>query len=301
MLSSIPLQQSHLDADQLSTRLAIAWRQLASRSATAAARIDAQQAEVEEARAVLDLKQRQVADLTVRAGVPGVLQVVPIDVGQQVAAGINLARVSNPARLKAELRIGETQAKGVVLGQPASIDTHNGIVAGVVSRIDPSVQNGAVTVDVALSGELPPGARPDLTIDGIIELERLQDVLFVGPPAFGQEKGSVGIYRVRADGEAERVAVTLRRTSVDTAEIVAGEPALLPADEPTGNLDSKSGDSVMALIRELREQGATICVVTHDRRYARQATRRTHLFDGRLASEPALNMDYALRVESSFA
>ncbi len=222
LLSSITLQQSKMDAEQLSARLAIAQRQLASRSPAAAARIDAQQAEVEQARAVLALKERQVAELTVRAGVPGVLQVVPIEVGQQVAPGTNLARVSNPARLKAELRIGESQAKDVALGQPASIDTHNGVVAGAVSRIDPSVQNGTVTVDVALLGELPPGARPDLTIDGTIELERLPDVLFIGRPAFGQEKGSVGLFRVRADGEAERVPVTLGRTSVDTVEIVSG-------------------------------------------------------------------------------
>lgn len=222
LLSSMTLQQSKMDAEQLSARLAIAQRQLASRSPAAAARIDAQEAEVEQARAVLALKQRQVAELTVRAGVPGVLQVVPIEVGQQVAPGTNLARVSNPARLKAELRIGESQAKDVVLGQPASIDTHNGVVAGAVSRIDPSVQNGTVTVDVALLGELPPGARPDLTIDGTIELERLPDVLFVSRPAFGQEKGSVGLFRVRADGEAERVPVSLGRTSVDTVEILSG-------------------------------------------------------------------------------
>lgn len=222
LLSSMTLQQSKLDAEQLEARLAIARRQLGSRSAAAEAQLDVQQAEVEQARAVLALKARQVAELTVRAGVPGVLQVVPIDVGQQVAPGTNLARVSNPSRLKAELRIGETQAKDVAIGQVVSVDTHNGLAGGVVSRIDPSVQNGTVTVDVALEDDLPAGARPDLTVDGTIELERLPDVLYVGRPAYGQDRSTVGLFRLRADGQAERVPVTLGRSSVSTVEVLKG-------------------------------------------------------------------------------
>ena len=136
----------------------------------------------------------------VRAGMPGVLQVLPVEVGAQVQPGANLARVADPTRLKAEVRIAETQAKDIQIGQVASIDTRNGIVAGHVSRIDPSVQNGTVTVDVSLEGELPKGARPDLSVDGTIELERLDDVIYVGRPAFGQERSTVGIFKLDADG-----------------------------------------------------------------------------------------------------
>ena len=168
------------------------------------------------------LKRRQVDELRVRAGVPGVLQLVPVDVGQQVAPGSNLARVANPSRLKAELKIPETQARDVQIGQTASIDTRNGIVEGTVTRIDPSVQNGTVTVDVALKGDLPRGARPDLSVDGTIELERLPDVLFVGRPAFGQEQSTVSLFRLQPNGEATRTQVTLGRSSVTTVEIVSG-------------------------------------------------------------------------------
>jgi HlyD family secretion protein len=160
--------------------------------------------------------------LHVRAGVGGVLQVVPVEVGQQVAPGTNLARVANPAHLKAELKIAETQAKDVQVGQGASIDTRNGLVEGTVSRIDPSVQNGTVTVDVTLTGALPRGARPDLSVDGTIQLERLADVLFVGRPAFGQEQSAVGLFKLQPTGEATRVQVTLGRSSVNTVEVVSG-------------------------------------------------------------------------------
>src|SRR5690606_17308150 len=136
-------------------------------------------------------------ELRVRAGGAGVLQVVLVDVGQQVTPGTNLARVADPSRLQAELKIPETQARDVQVGQPASIDTRNGLVPGRVVRIDPSVQNGTVTVDVTLEGELPRGARPDLTVDGTIELERLEDVLFVGRPAFGQDDSSVSLFMLR--------------------------------------------------------------------------------------------------------
>ena len=149
-----------------------------------------QQSESIRPRAIVQLKQRQVNELQVRAGFAGVLQVVPVEVGQQVAPGTNLARVADPSRLKAELKIAETQAKDMQIGQPATIDTRNGVVDGKVVRIDPSVQNGTVTVDVIMDGPLPKGARPDLSVDGTIELERLADVLYVGRPAFGQEQSS---------------------------------------------------------------------------------------------------------------
>ena len=222
LLSSIIVQQSTLDAQQLSARLAIAKRQLESQAESTQSRLAVQQSEVEQARAMMQLRQRQVNELQVRAGFDGVLQVVPVDVGQQVAPGTNLARVANPSHLKAELRIPETQAKDIQVGQPASIDTRNGIAAGTVSRIDPAVQNGTVTVDVAITGELPRGARPDLSVDGTIELERLPDVLFVGRPAFGQEQSAVGLFKLQPDGEATRVQVTLGRSSVNTIEVVSG-------------------------------------------------------------------------------
>ena len=139
-----------------------------------------------------------------------------------MALGANLARVAEPTHLKAELKIAETQAKDIQVGQPASIDTRNGVVEGTVTRIDPSVQNGTVTVDVALTGPLPKGARPDLSVDGTIELERLPDVLYVGRPAFGQEKSTVGLFRLQPGGSAARVPVTLGVSSVNTVEVRSG-------------------------------------------------------------------------------
>jgi HlyD family secretion protein len=151
-----------------------------------------------------------------------VLQVVPVEVGQQVAPGTNLARVADPARLKAELKIAETQARDIQVGQTVSIDTRNGLVEGRVSRVDPSVQNGTVAVDVTLDGALPRGARPDLSVDGTIELERLLNVLFVGRPAVGAEQAAVGLFRVTPDGTASRVQVRIGRMSVEKVELVSG-------------------------------------------------------------------------------
>jgi HlyD family secretion protein len=168
------------------------------------------------------LKQRQFDELRVRAGLDGVLQLVPVEVGQQVAPGTNLARVANPSKLKAELKIAETQAKDIIIGQPVSIDTRNGLVDGRVVRIDPSVQNGTVTVDVTLEGALPKGARPDLTVDGTIELERLTDVLFVGRPALGQEQSTVGVFKLGPDGTASRTQAKIGRMSVDKVELISG-------------------------------------------------------------------------------
>jgi HlyD family secretion protein len=222
LLAGLTLRQSKLDAEQLAARLALAKEQLESQAASMTARIEVQQAEVDQVRAIRHLKQRQVDELRVRAGVRGVLQLVPVEVGQHVAPGANLARVADPARLQAELKIAETQAKDIQINQIASIDTRNGVVPGHVIRIDPSVQNGTVTVDIALDGELPKGARPDLSVDGTIELERLDDVLFVGRPAFGQERSAVGLFKLRPDGQATRVQVMLGRSSVNTVEVIEG-------------------------------------------------------------------------------
>src|SRR5207247_3398593 len=142
--------------------------------------------------------------------------------GQQVAPGTNLARVANPSRLKAEIKIAETQAKDILIGQKAEVDTRNGVVGGLVARIDPSVQNGTRTVDVTLTAPLPKGAVPDLSVDGTIELERLPDVLYVGRPAFGQEKSTVGLFRLQPGGSAARVPVTLGVSSVNTVEVRSG-------------------------------------------------------------------------------
>ncbi len=207
----------------LGSRAAAEQKRLTQMTGSVDAQLAVQQSAVDRLRTQLVLKRSQVASLQVRAGIAGVLQQVPVDVGAQVAPGTNLARVADPTRLKAELKIPETQAKDIQIGQVASIDTRNGLIAGRVARIDPAVQAGTVTVDVALEGELPKGARPDLSVDGTIELERLTDVLYVGRPALGQEQSVIGLFRLGADGAtAERVKVTLGRTSVNTVEVRGG-------------------------------------------------------------------------------
>ncbi len=222
LVSTLTLQQSRLDKDLLASRLAIAQQQLAKDSESMESRLAVQQSDLDQIRAVMALKQRQVDELRVRAGLAGVLQLVPVEVGQQVGPGTNLARVADPSRLKAELKIAETQAKDIQIGQPVSIDTRNGLVDGKVVRIDPSVQNGTVTVDVTLDGALPKGARPDLTVDGTIELERLTNVLFVGRPALGQEQSTVGVFKLDPDGTASRTQAKIGRMSVDKVELMSG-------------------------------------------------------------------------------
>ena len=222
LVSALTLQQSRLDKDLLASRLDIARQQLAKDSESIEARLAVQESDLEQTRAVMRLKQRQVDELRVRAGLAGVLQLAPVEVGQQVAPGTNLARVANPSRLKAELKIAETQAKDIQIGQPVQIDTRNGVVDGRVGRIDPSVQNGTVTVDVTLDGPLPKGARPDLTVDGTIELERLTNVLFVGRPALGQEQSTVGVFKLEPDGTASRTQAKIGRMSVDKVELLSG-------------------------------------------------------------------------------
>jgi HlyD family secretion protein len=223
LVSELERQQAKVDAEQLGVRSQIAKEQLESKADSKRAQLAVQQSAVDQARALLALTQQQKNELKVRAGLDGMLQLVPVEVGQQVAPGGNLARVANPQRLKAEIKIAETQAKDIQLGQKAEVDTRNGVVEGRVARIDPSVINGTRTVDVTLMGDLPRGAVPDLSVDGTIELERLNDVLFMGRPAFGQEQSVVGLFKVGADGvNAERVQVKLGKSSVNTIEVLQG-------------------------------------------------------------------------------
>jgi HlyD family secretion protein len=223
LISELVRKQSQVRAEELKTRNDIEEQRLSTARESIEARIRVQQAAVDQARAVAALYESRLQALKVRPGFAGVLQQVPVEVGQQVAPGQNLARVADPGRLKAELRIAETQAKDIEIGQPAQIDTRNGIIPGRVSRKDPAATNGTVTIDVALTGALPRGAVPDLSVDGTIELERLENVLFVGRPAFGQEESTVGLFKVVDEsGEAERVQVKLGRSSVNTIEIQQG-------------------------------------------------------------------------------
>jgi len=223
LTSDLIMRISVSRAQELGTRTGIEQERLSIASESAAAQLAAQDARVEQARSTYQLRIDQVERLHVRAGDPGVLQVVPVEVGQSVTPGMNLARVADPTNLKAELRIAETQAKDIQIGQVARVDTRNGVIGGHVSRIDPAVQNGTVTVDVILEDDLPRGARPDLTVDGTVELERLVDVLYVGRPAFGQEESTIGLFRMlNEDGDAARVAVRLGRSSVNTIEILEG-------------------------------------------------------------------------------
>lgn len=228
LVAQLTLKLSQVKARELATRNEIEKQRLASVSDAAKAQTDAQAAKVEQLRALWQLKRSQLDALRVRAGARGVLQEISVQVGQRVTAGANLARVVQPEKLKAELKIAETQARDIQIGQPASIDTRNGVVAGHVSRVDPAVQNGTVTVDVALEGALPKGARPDLSVDGTIELDRLADVVSVGRPAFGQEQSVVGLFRIASgESEATRVKVRLGKASVNTVEVLEG---LKPGD-----------------------------------------------------------------------
>ncbi|MBM3814239.1 MAG: HlyD family efflux transporter periplasmic adaptor subunit [Acidimicrobiia bacterium] len=210
-------------AQELEKRLAIEKERLKIKKDSVEAQLAVRRADIDRLRALYELRRTQVEALKVRAGADGVLQEMPLQVGQRVAAGTILAKVAQPARLKAELKVPETQAKDVVIGQVAEIDTRNGVIPGRVSRIDPAAREGTVVVDVRLEGELPAGARPDLSVDGTIEIERLRDVIYVGRPAFGQPNSTVSMFRIDRDGmEASRVQVKLGRASVNTIEVVEG-------------------------------------------------------------------------------
>jgi RND family efflux transporter MFP subunit len=223
VISDLSQKVSSEKAQELGTRNEIEQQRLENSNAVLKAQLQAKAAEVEEFRAVAQLKQSQLDGLRVRAGINGVLQEQTLKIGQYVTPGTTLAKVVQPQRLKAELKIAETQAKDISLNQPASVDTHNGVISGHVTRIDPSVVNGTVTVDVALDGALPQGARPDLSVDGTIDLEKMENVLYVGRPAFGQEQSTVGMFKLEPDGStAVRAQVKLGRSSVNTVEILQG-------------------------------------------------------------------------------
>ena len=224
--SSVTTQISRVEADELANRYRIEQERLKIQAESTEAQVAAERARVAQARALYELRRQQMDGLKVRAGIAGVLQVVAVEVGQRVSPGTNLARVAVPGRLKAELRIPETQARDVEIGLKAVIDTRNGEVEGRVSRVDPAAQNGTVLVDVAFTGALPRGARPDLSVDGTIELERLTDVLYVERPAFGQENSTVSLFRLIGPPTgfegAERVQVKFGRSSVNTIEVLSG-------------------------------------------------------------------------------
>src|SRR5580698_7979846 len=214
---------SKVREDQLKIRLDLEEERTRVSADSAQARLQAQQSHVEQARAMYDLRKSQAEALHVRAGITGELQLLPLDVGQSLAVGTNIARVADPKKLKAEVKIAETQAKDIVIGQTATIDTRNGIVNGHVIRIDPSVVNGTVTVDVGIDDPLPLGARADLSVDGTITLENLADVLYVGRPVHGQTDATISLFTVMPDdSDAERVNVKLGRNSVNTVEILSG-------------------------------------------------------------------------------
>lgn len=223
LIGALILRRSQVRAHELETRHTLEQERLGILRGAGEAQLRSKEATVARYRAARDLKRRQVEALTVRAGQNGILLEIPVEVGQEVTPGTNLARVADPQRLRATLRVAETQARDVAPGQPVSVDTRNGIVAGVVERVDPSVREGRVAVDVRLSGDLPRGARPDLSVDGVIELERLPEVLHVGRPAYGQPGSLVGLFRLSPEGgEAVRVPVRLGRSSVNRIEVVSG-------------------------------------------------------------------------------
>src|SRR5215470_1922923 len=221
--ADVTAQLSGVKVQQLGVRAQLEDERTKNAADSASTRLLVQQSHVDQQRALYSLRKSELDALHVRAGIEGVLQVVPVEVGQRVIPGTNLARVADPRKLKAQIKIAETQAKDVAIGQKASIDTRNGIVAGRVSRIDPSVQNGTVTVDLEITGPLPDGARPDLSVDGTIELENLTNVLFVGRPVNGQTGATIGLFKLVGDGsEAERINVKLGKASVNSVEILQG-------------------------------------------------------------------------------
>lgn len=223
LVPEILLKISRMHVLDLANRLKVEQQRLAVTAKSVKAQLNAQESRIAQLQALAKLKRDQAAALKVRAGTSGVLQEVSVQVGQQLTPGTNIARVADPASLKAELKIAETQIKDVALGQPVAVDTRNGIIKGEVQRIDPAAREGTFVVDVTLIGPLPASARPDLSVDGTIELERLTNVLYVGRPAFGQGQQIVGLFRLSPDGqEAVRTKVKLGRSSVSTIEVVDG-------------------------------------------------------------------------------
>jgi len=223
VISGLAYKSSKGKADELTTRNDLEGQRLAINKKAVETQLAQEQAKVDQARTLAALKQKQLDALRVRAGITGVLVDLPMQVGQHVQPGTMLAKVVQPEHLMAALKIAETQARDVQFGEPASIDTHNGVISGTVMRVDPAVQNGTVTVDVKLTGDLPRGARPDLSVDGTIDLERLDNVLYVGRPAFGQKNSTISLFRLDTDGkEAARVPIKVGRESVNSIQIFEG-------------------------------------------------------------------------------
>jgi multidrug efflux pump subunit AcrA (membrane-fusion protein) len=229
LISAMEASRAIDRVEELETRYKVEQERLAVMVGASDSQLALQKAQVGRLNAVTEFQRGRIRSMKVVAGANGILQELPLEVGQWAQSGATLARLVEPGKLKAVLRIPETQAKDVTIGQPAAIDTRNGIAKGKVRRIDPAVQNGTVTVDVSLEGELPRGARPDLSVDGTIQVERLENVLHVGRPAYGQANSAVGLFKLTPDGtEASRVNVRLGRTSVNTVEILGG---LQPGDK----------------------------------------------------------------------
>lgn len=223
VISGLAYKASKGKADELTIRNQLAEQSLTSTQKSIDAQLAEQQARVDQIRVLAELKQKQLDALKVRAGIDGVLVELPLHVGEHVSPGTMLAKVVQPDHLMAELKVAETQARDVQIGEPAAVDTHNGVIAGAVMRVDPGVQNGTVTVDVKLTGEIPKGARPDLSVDGTIDLERLDNVLYVGRPAFGQESSTISLFRLEGDGhDATRVPVKVGRASVNSIQVLEG-------------------------------------------------------------------------------
>jgi HlyD family secretion protein len=223
VISGLTYKASQSKADELTTRNRIEAQRLTMNEKVIVSQLAVQQTQVDQARALCQLKRQQLAALRVTAGISGVLVELPHQVGEHVAPGITLAKVVQPDQLKASLKIAETQARDIQIGQPASIDTHNGVIPGRVQRIDPAVENGTVTVDVELTGPLPQGARPDLSVDGTIDLERMSNVLYVGRPALGNENSTLSLFKIDPDGKgATRVPVKVGRASVNSIQVIAG-------------------------------------------------------------------------------
>jgi HlyD family secretion protein len=223
LTSEINLKTTKAIADELLNRSSIEKKKVEISGESIEAQLAVQRVAIQKLSAAWQLKKAQVEQLIVRAGAQGVLQQLPVEVGQRLVPGTVLAKIAQPSKLKAELKIPETQAKDVILGQKVEIDTRNGFIPGLVSRIDPAVVNGTVTVDVRLQGELPSGARPDLSVDGSVEIERLADVIYVNRPVLGQPNSTISLFKLEPDGkEAIRVPVKLGRGSVATIEVLEG-------------------------------------------------------------------------------
>src|ERR1700690_2759628 len=223
VISGLAYKSSRGKADEFTTRNDLETQRLTANQRAIESQMAQEQAKVDEMRTLAQLKQKQLDALKVQAGIDGVLVDLPLQVGQHVLPGTMLAKVVEPEHLMATLKVAETQARDVQIGELASVDTHNGVIAGTVMRVDPAVQNGTVTVDVKLTGELPKGARPDLSVDGTIDLERMDNVLYVGRPAFGQENSTISLFKLGPDGQgAIPVPVKVGRASVNSIQLIEG-------------------------------------------------------------------------------